>query len=75
MKGAFEDLSLNFFESIQSIPINEDDPEIPLPYLFISHQEILEKAIPSLYRSLPHSLNLDFDLFKEVIHTLQKKPS
>jgi len=75
MKGAFEDLSLNFFDSIQSIPINEDDPEIPLPYLFISHQEILEKAIPSLYRSLPHSLNLDFGLFKEVIHTLQKKPS
>jgi hypothetical protein len=75
MEGAFEDLSLKFFESIQSIPINEEDPEIPLPYLFISHQEIIEKAIPCLYQSLPHSLNLDFDLFKEVITSILKKPS
>jgi hypothetical protein len=73
MEGAFEDLSLKFFESIASIPIDEEDPEIPLPYLFISHQEILEKAIPCLYQSLPHSLDLDFDLFKEVISTILKK--
>ena len=75
LEGAFEDLSLKFFESIQSIPIDEEDPEIPLPYLFISHQEIIEKAIPCLYRSLPHSLNLDFDLFKEVIISILKKSS
>ena len=75
IKGAFEDLSLKFFESIQSIPIfdNEEVPEEHLPYLFISHQEILEKALLHLYQSLPRSQHIDFDLFKQVISAILKK--
>jgi hypothetical protein len=77
LEGAFEDLSLKFFESIESIPIfdNEEVPEEHLPYLFISHQEILEKALLHLYQSLPRSQHIDFDLFKEVITSILKKPS
>lgn len=77
LEGAFEDLSLKFFESIESIPFfdNEEVPEKHLPYLFISHQEILEKALLHLYQSLPRSQHIDFDLFKEVITSILKKPS
>ena len=59
MGGAFNQLSIEFFKSLD----------------FISDKEILEKALPYIYEKLPHSPDLDFDLFKEIILIiLQKQP-
>jgi len=52
-------LSIEFFKSLD----------------FISDKEIPEKALPYIYEKLPHSPDLDFDLFKEIILIIiQKQP-